>query len=222
MKETQELARVLARPQGRGAWGQIALRRVLELAGMTDHVDFNEEEVTASGRPDVVVRLPQDRAIAIDAKTPIEHYQNSLRAEEEADREKLMDSYVKSMRTMVRDLSRKAYWESVGDRSLDFVVMFVPGDHFLNAALERDQTLAEDALASNVLLSTPSSLLAILRSAAHSWSQQQIVENAEQISKVGREFYDRAAIYAEHMGRVGRNLEGTVKAYNRSVGSWGQ
>ncbi len=221
-QETQNLSQALARPQVRGSYGEITLRRIIELAGMTAHVDFMEQPRQESGRrPDVVVRLPENRALPIDAKAPLQKYSEAYRESNPERQKERMREFASSMRSMVTDLSRKEYWAGfANESSLDFVVMFVPGDQFLNAALEQDPDLMDDALARKVLLATPSSLMAILRAVAYGWNQRKVAENAERIRKLGYELCERVAVFSEHMAALGKSLGGSVGRFNRMVGSW--
>ena len=221
-RETQSLSQALARPEVRGSYGEVTLRRVIELAGMTAHVDFVEQEAQASGRrPDVVVRLPENRVLPIDAKAPLQKYSDAYRESDPERQKALLRDFAGSMRAMVTDLSRKEYYAGfASENSLDFVVMFVPGDQFLNAALEQDPELMDDALQRKVLLATPSSLMAILRAVAYGWNQQKVAENAEKIRKLGYELCERVAVFSEHMAALGKSLGGSVGRFNRMVGSW--
>ena len=221
-RETQSLSQALARPEVRGSYGEVTLRRVIELAGMTAHVDFVEQERQADGRrPDVVVRLPENRVLPIDAKAPLQKYSDAYRESDPERQKALLREFAGAMRTMVADLSRKEYWTGFASgNSLDFVVMFVPGDQFLNAALEQDPELMDDALQRKVLLATPSSLMAILRAVAYGWNQQKVAENAEKIRRLGYELCERVAVFSEHMAALGKSLGGSVGRFNQMVGSW--
>ena len=221
-RETQSLSQALARPEVRGSYGEVTLRRVIELAGMTAHVDFVEQEAQASGRrPDVVVRLPENRVLPIDAKAPLQKYSDAYRESDPERQKALLRDFAGSMRAMVADLSRKEYWAGfASENSLDFVVMFVPGDQFLNAALEQDPELMDDALQRKVLLATPSSLMAILRAVAYGWNQQKVAENAERIRDLGYQLCERVAVFSEHMAALGKSLGGSVGRFNQMVGSW--
>lgn len=221
-RETQSLSQALARPQVRGSYGEVTLRRIIELAGMTAHVDFVEQEQQASGRrPDVVVHLPENRVLPIDAKAPLQKYSDAYRESDPERQKALLREFAASVRAMVTDLSRKEYWAGfASENSLDFVVMFVPGDQFLNAALEQDPELMDDALQKKVLLATPSSLMAILRAVAYGWNQQKVAENAEKIRRLGYELCERVAVFSEHMAALGKSLGGSVGRFNQMVGSW--
>ncbi len=221
-RETQTLSQALARPQVRGSYGEVTLRRIIELAGMTAHVDFVEQAQQDSGqRPDVVVRLPENRVLPIDAKAPLQKYSDAYRESDPERQKALMREFAGSVRAMVTDLSRKEYWAGfANENSLDFVVMFVPGDQFLNAALEQDPELMDYALQKKVLLTTPSSLMAILRAVAYGWNQQKVAENAERIRDLGYQLCERVAVFSEHMAALGKSLGGSVGHFNQMVGSW--
>ena len=221
-RETQTLSQALARPQVRGSYGEVTLRRIIELAGMTAHVDFVEQAQQDSGRrPDVVVRLPENRVLPIDAKAPLQKYSDAYRESDPERQKALLREFAGSVRAMVTDLSRKEYWAGfASENSLDFVVMFVPGDQFLNAALEQDPELMDYALQKKVLLATPSSLMAILRAVAYGWNQQKVAENAERIRDLGYQLCERVAVFSEHMAKLGKSLGGSVGRFNQMVGSW--
>ena len=218
-EETQSLSQALARPSVQGSYGEVTLRRVIELAGMSRLCDFEEQATAGDFRPDVVVHMPEDRMLPIDAKAPLHHY---LAAHQETDPKRsaeLLKQFAEGMRKMVLNLSKKEYWAQFEGQALDFVVMFVPGDQFLNAALEHNPGLMEEALSKRVLLTTPSSLMAILRAVAYGWNQQQVAENAEEIRKLGGELYERVAIFAGHLEQLGQKISGSIDQYNQAVGS---
>ena len=224
--ETQNLSQTLSRPEGRGSYGELALRRVIELAGMTKHVDFYEQEQHQGRRPDVIVRLPGSRMLPIDAKAPLQLYREAYNEAEKSTQEALMKRYAKAVRDMVKDLARKDYASqdyannSLQENTLDFVVMFLPGDQFLNAALEHDPELMEFSLQQRVLLTTPSSLMAILQAVAYGWNQKKLAEGAEQIRDLGQELYKRATGFSEHMAKLRKSLDGSVQHYNQMIGAW--
>ncbi|HSH28840.1 MAG TPA: DNA recombination protein RmuC [Thiohalobacter sp.] len=221
--ETRNLVQALRRPEVRGQWGELTLKRLAELAGMVEHCDF-VEQVHSEGesgrlRPDMVVRMPDSREIIVDAKTPLDAYLSAVEATDDAVRERHLDSHARNVRQRVRELSAKAYWQQFS-KSPDFVVLFIPGDQFLSAALDRDHALLEDALANKVVLATPTSLVALLRAVGYGWRQAVLAENAEQIRQVGEEVYSRLGTFAEHLGRLGKSLDSSVNAYNKAVGSF--
>ena len=219
-ERTTTLATALRGSQVRGRWGEIALRNVAELAGMTEHCDFEEQQTLGDGgRPDMTVRLPGGRLIAVDAKAPLAAYLEATEATDEAAREKALDRHVAALRQHIRTLSSREYAAGLrGD--VDMVVLFLPGDPFLAAAFARAPDLQVEALRSKVLVATPTTLVALLRTVAIYWQQRSMAENAEKIASVARELYDRAAVFGEHLGRVGRGLSTAVDAYNDAVGSF--
>jgi len=219
-EKTTTLSTALRGSQVRGRWGEIALRNVVELAGMTEHCDFEEQPTLADGkRPDMVVRLPGDRRIAVDAKTPLSSYLAALEAKTDSERNKCLDGHVQSLRGHIQALASREYAETV-DGDIDLVVLFLPGDPYLSAAFSRAPDLQVDALRSKVLLATPSTLIALLRTVAIYWQQEAMAKNAELIAGVARELYGRAVTFSEHLQDVGKGLRGAVDAYNQAVGSF--
>ncbi len=221
--ETRNLVQALRRPEVRGQWGEMTLKRLAELAGMVEHCDFYEQQqVQSEGgalRPDMVVRMPDGREIIVDAKTPLDAYLTAVEAKTDADRDQALTHHARKVRERVKELSGKNYWQQFKNTP-DFVVLFIPGDQFLSAALERDRSLLEDALAAKVILATPTSFVALLRAVAYGWRQEALAENAEHIREVGEEMYARLATFAEHLGKVGKSLDSGVNAYNKAVGSF--
>ena len=219
-EKTTSLATALKGSQIRGRWGEIALRNVAELAGMTPHCDFEEQATVGEGkRPDMTVKLPGGRLIAVDAKAPLAAYLEAAETPNEAQRQGALDRHVKALRSHIRDLATREYAEAV-DGEVDLVVMFLPGDPFLSAAFVRDPDLQVDALRSKVLLATPTTLVALLRTVAIYWQQRSLAENAEQIASVARTLYERAAIVGEKLEGVGRGLRSALTSYNEAVGSF--
>ncbi len=221
--ETRNLVQALRRPEVRGQWGELTLKRLVELAGMVEHCDFNEQTSVAGEtgqlRPDMVIRMPDRRDIVVDAKTPLDAYLSAVEATEDAQRGKHLERHARNVRMRIRELSSKAYWKQFR-HSPEFVVLFIPGDQFLSAALEIDAALLEDALAQHVILATPSSFVALLRAVAYGWRQEALARNAEEIQAVGQDMYARLATFADHLARLGRSLDSSVDAFNRAVGSY--
>ncbi|MHB1951230.1 MAG: DNA recombination protein RmuC [Acidiferrobacteraceae bacterium] len=221
--ETRQLAQALRKPQVRGRWGELTLRRLAELAGMVEYCDFFEQEsVRSEGaglRPDMVIRMPGGREVVLDAKTPLEAYLSAIEETDEGKRADYLARHALTIREHVRRLSGKAYWSQFSNTP-DFVVMFIPGDQFLGAALDADHGLLEDALSQHVVLATPTSLVALLRAIAFGWRQRQLEENAVQIRRTGEDLYTRLATFSEHLAHIGRGLETGVTAYNNAVGSF--
>jgi DNA recombination protein RmuC len=221
--ETRNLVQALRRPEVRGQWGELTLRRLVELAGMVEHCDFYEQLDlnTDEGRrrPDMVVRMPDGREIIVDVKTPLDAYLSAIEAPDEETRRRQLEQHARKVRERVRELAAKAYWNQF-PHAPDFVLLFIPGEQFLAAALDFDRELLEDALRQRIILTTPTSFVALLRAVAYGWRQEQLAANAERIREVGEELYRRLAVFAEHLARVGRSLDSAVDSYNRAVGSF--
>ena len=221
--ETRNLVKALSRPEIRGQWGELTLKRLAELAGMVEHCDFDQQQSVDSDagkqRPDMVVRMPGGREIIVDAKAPMDGYLAAVEASEDGERVQEIRRHARNVRDRVRELSGKRYWKQF-PKSPDFVVLFIPGDQFLSAALEIDPRLLEDAMADRIVLATPSSLVALLRAVAYGWRQESLAENAEQIRIVGEELYERLSTFAEHLGKLGISLNRSVESYNKAVGSF--
>jgi DNA recombination protein RmuC len=222
-RETSTLSTALRAPQVRGRWGETTLRRVVELAGMVKHCDFVEQETldTDSGRlrPDMVVTLPGGRSIAVDAKVPLAAFLDAAAAQDETKRREALKRHSLLVADHVAKLATKAYWSQL-QPSPELVVLFLPGDHFLSAALEFNPALADDAIARKVLLATPATLISVLKGVSYDWRQHQLAESAEEIRRLAAELYERMLTVQEHYADTGRHLERAVQAYNRSVGSW--
>ncbi len=220
--ETQNLVQALRRPEVRGQWGELTLKRIAELAGMVDHCDFYEQQQSDDAdsrmRPDMVVRMPDKRELIIDAKTPLDAYLNASQTTDENARESALVRHARNVRERMRELSSKAYWNQFKN-SPDFVVLFIPGEQFLSAALEQDPQLLEDALKNKVILATPTSIIALLRAVAFGWRQIAVAENAEKIRELGEDLYHRLATFAEHLHKLGKNLDSSVEQYNKAIGS---
>jgi DNA recombination protein RmuC len=221
--ETRNLVQALRRPEVRGQWGEMTLRRLAELAGMVDHCDFLEQESvdaeTGRLRPDMVIRLPDRRDIVVDAKTPLDAYLTAVEASDEQTRKTQLERHARNVRQRVRELAGKAYWNQFSD-SPDFVVLFIPGEQFLAAALEIDHKLLEEALAQQVILATPSSFVALLRAVAYGWRQEALAKNAEVIREIGQDLYTRLTTFSEHLAKLGRSLDSSVDSFNKAVGSF--
>lgn len=215
--ETTKLSTALSGTRTAGTWGELQLRRVVELAGMKEHCDFVEQETASGQRPDMVVKLPMGQQIVVDAKAPTEAFREAaVETDAKLRREKLLE-HASKVRGHVDALGAKAYWEQFNP-SPEFVVLFLPGDQFLAFALEADPGLMDRAITKNVLLVTPSTLIALLKAAAYGWRQEAVSQNAEEISKSGRDLYDRIAKLTEHFDNIQAGIEGAATAYNEAVG----
>ena len=218
--ETSRLTTALRRPDQRGKWGEVQLLRVVELAGMTEHCDFTEQTTIrdddSKQRPDLIVKLPGGGRIVVDAKTPLNAYLDAI--DDEATRATRRMDHANAMQSHWKALAKKSYWEKVAG-SPDLVVMFVPIESALMAAMDLKPTMHADAMAEHVLIATPTLLVGLLRSIAYGWRQEALAENAREIAAVGKELYDRLTTFVSHHATVGKRLEGAVKAYNESVGS---
>lgn len=223
--ETGRLVNALrAAPKTRGRWGEETLKNVLELSGLSAHADFSEQTTTAGDdgkmlRPDVVIRLPGGRSIIVDAKVALSGYLDSLEATDEAQREACLRKHAQELRDHVKKLSSKDYWKFIGEAA-DFVALFIPGENFFAAAVERDPSLFEDAMKMRVVIVTPVTLMALARSIAYGWRQEQSARNAQEIADLGRELYNRLATMGDRIAGVGNAIEGSVKKYNDLVGTF--
>ena len=221
--ETRNLVQALRRPEVRGQWGELTLKRMAELAGMVEYCDFYEQEQTNTEdgrlRPDMIVRMPGGREIVVDVKTPLDAYLSAVEATDLEVRKKFLEHHARKVRERVKELAAKAYWDQFKNAP-DFVVLFIPGEQFLGAALDIDRDLFEDALRQKIILSTPTNFIALLRTVAYGWRQESLTANAEHIRDVGEELYARLATFSEHLMKLGRSLNGTVADYNKTVGSF--
>jgi len=217
-QQTTTLAQALKSPTVRGRWGEIHLRRLVELSGMGRHVDFSEQESTDAGRPDMVIRLPEKGIVPVDSKVPLDAFLRAMDTEDEEARRQLMAEHARAFRGRIRELAQRAYWEQF-ERIPEVVVMFVPVEASLSAAFQSDRDLFEYALQNKVLVTSPIALFALLRSIAFGWQQQQVAENAEQIAAQGKALYERVATFVGHVAGMGKSLDASVKKYNEAVGS---
>jgi DNA recombination protein RmuC len=220
--ETGNLVKALRTPHVRGRWGEIQLRRVVELAGMVQYCDFSEQETIANEdgriRPDVIVRLPGNRTIVVDAKVPFEAFYESISTTDDAIRLERLKEHARLVRTHIVALSRKSYWESV-QPTPEFVLLFLPGESFYSAALEQDPKLIEDGINQKVIIATPTTLIALLKAISYGWQQEQRAANADEVGKLGKELYDRLRIFLTHFSDIGKNLDRALESYNKGVGS---
>lgn len=221
--ETGALVTALRKPNTRGQWGQMQLRKVVELAGMVRHCDFSEQ-ASFSGdeqtlRPDMVVNLPGGKSVVVDAKAPLQGILDAYEAPDEQTRAEAMQAHARLLRRHVKQLADKAYWDGM-ESAPDFVVLFLPGEHLYGAALDADPALIEDAMARRVLIATPTTLLALLHSVGYGWQQERIAVSAQAISDLGRDLHGRLAKLSSLIGTLGTRLNSTVKAYNETVGSY--
>ena len=220
--ETGNLVNALRRPEVRGRWGEVTLRRVVEIAGMTVHIDFDEQQSVTleSGRkrPDMVIHLPQNREVVVDSKVSLDAYLSAYEEVDGAKREELLKRHAKSMKNHVTELSQKNYWEEFSD-GIEFVVMFVPNDAFLEAAFQYDANLMDYAMQKNVIIATPATLMAILQTIEFGWRQTVIQDNAREVSELGKELYSRVNIFIDHIESMGKHINNLIKSFNKVVGS---
>ena len=222
-RETRNLSTALRRPEVRGRWGELTLRRVVELSGMSEHCDFTEQTNVQSGegtlRPDLLVRMPEDRELVVDAKTPLDAYMDAIEANDDETRRVALARHAKQVEQRVRELGLKSYWEQF-ERSPEFAVLFLPGDQFLSAALAERPDLLDTALRQSIIIATPSTLMALLKVIAYGWRQAAASENAAEIRELGQELHRRLTTFVGHLQKVGRSLDNALGAYNSAVGSF--
>ncbi len=221
-RETRNLVTALRRPEVRGQWGEMTLKRLAELAGMVEHCDFVEQVHVAGEdgnlRPDMIVNMPDGRQLVVDVKTPLDAYLSAAEATSDDDRAVAIRRHALAVQERVRQLAQKAYWAQF-EHSPDFVVLFIPGDQFLSAAVGELPNLLEDAIRQHVIIATPTSFIALLKAVGYGWRQNALAENAARIQELGEDLYKRLATFTSHLGKVGRMLGQSVDAYNSAVGS---
>lgn len=222
-RETRNLVTALRRPEVRGRWGEMTLRRVVELAGMTEHCDFTEQlslvtDERASMRPDLVVHMPDARDLVVDVKTPLDAYLEAIEAQSESDRQSALKRHAQQVEARVRQLGAKNYWAQF-EQSPEFVVLFLPGDQFFGAALVERPELFDTAFGQRVIIATPSTLIALLKTVALGWRQSAVAQNAAIIRDLGQDLHKRLATFVNHLQKLGRSLGSSVEAYNSAVGS---
>jgi DNA recombination protein RmuC len=221
-RETRNLVSALRRPDVRGRWGEMTLRRLVELSGMNSHADFTEQGHLATDggaiRPDMIVHMPERRDIVVDVKTPLDAYLAAVESQSDEDRGRELKRHAQIVAARVRELASKQYWAQF-EHSPDFVVLFLPGDQFLSAALQENPTLIDESLRQSVMLATPTSLVALLKTVAYGWKQAALADNAAEIRRLGEDLYKRLAVFADHLGKLGKALGASVESFNKAIGS---
>ena len=220
--ETRNLVKALRRPEVRGQWGELTLHRLVEIAGMVQHCDFFEqtgnEQENNRLRPDMLVRMPENRVIVVDAKTPLDAYLNAMEAQTDAEKQQQLEQHARNIHKRIRELSAKEYWAQF-ERSPEFVVLFIPGEQFLASALDINPELTETAMNQRVILATPNNFIALLKTISFGWRQMTVAENAEKIRKLGEELHQRLSTFFNHISGIGDALGKGVDKYNQALGS---
>ena len=221
-QETQNLVQALRRPEVRGQWGEMTLKRLAELSGMVENCDFFKQTHTRTEtgaiRPDMIVRLPNNRDIIVDAKTPLDAYLSALQTTDEVIKQRELKRHAQIIRQRIKELAAKNYWTAFS-QSPEFVVLFIPGEHFLSAALEFDSRLLEEAIQQNIILATPTNFIALLKTISYGWKQQTLADNAIEIRELGETLYKRLSVFSNHFNTLGKNLNNSVDSFNKTVGS---
>jgi len=221
-KETNNLVTALRRPDVRGRWGEITLKRVVELSGMTMHCDYTEQVSVSTDdvrlRPDMVIHLPADREIVVDSKVPLDAYLDAVAAKTEEDKKSFITKHAQQIRKHMKSLASKSYWGQF-PKAPEFVVMFIPGESFLSSALDADYALIDDGMKDGVIMATPTTLVALLKAVAYGWRQEQIAQHAKEIAALGKEIYERFQPFLEHVNKVGGNLDQAVGSFNKMINS---
>ncbi|MGH1426510.1 MAG: DNA recombination protein RmuC [Arenicella sp.] len=221
--ETRNLVTALRRPEVRGQWGELTLKRLAELAGLSEHCDFDEQVTTLSSdsllRPDMVVNMPGNRQLVVDVKAPLDAYLSAIEANSDMQRDTHLTQHLKNVKGRIKELAMKKYWEQF-EQAPDFVVLFIPGDQFLSAALDQDKSLLEYAMQQRVILATPTSLVGLLRAIAYGWNQENLNQNAEVVRKIGQDLHHRLGTLSEHMAKLGKSLDSSVSTFNKLLGSY--